>query len=71
MAGHVSPSSHRGGLPEVHAVRAPTPQACGCGLRVAFDVERHEFFCIGCGGAEECTCRRSRFATTARPVKVQ
>jgi len=66
-----SPSAFHGGTPRVHAIRAPTPQACGCGLPVAFDVERHEFFCSGCGGAKECTCRRSRFTATVRPVNVQ
>lgn len=69
-AGFVSPSAFHGGVPRVRAIRAPTPQACGCGLPVAFDVERHEFFCYGCGGARECTCRRSRFTSTLRPVNV-
>jgi hypothetical protein len=69
-AGSVSPSVFRGGVPQVHALRAPKPQACGCGLPVAFDVETHEFFCIGCGGAHECTCRRSLLSSTVRPLNV-
>ncbi len=54
----------------VHADRAPTPEACGCGLPVAFDVARHEFFCIGCGNARECVCRKSLLSSTVRPVNV-
>ncbi len=70
MAGHVSPTRVRRGTQATHATRAPTPQACGCGLPVAFDVGSHEFFCIGCGGAKECTCRRSLFSSRDRPVNV-
>ena len=54
----------------VHAARVPTLRTCGCGLPAAFDVDKHEFFCIGCGGSKECLCRRSRFATSSRPVRV-
>ncbi len=54
----------------VHASRVPTPQACGCGQPVAFDAERHEFFCIGCGRAKECLCRRSWLSSNVRPVNV-
>ena len=53
---------------EVRARRLPKPTACGCGSAVAFDVEKHEFFCIGCGAAQECTCRRSLLTATVRPV---
>ncbi len=54
----------------LHADRIPTPTACGCGLPVAFDVERKEFFCIGCGAGKECICRRSAWTSTVRPVNV-
>ncbi len=54
----------------VRATRAPTPQACGCGLPVAFDPEKQEFFCIGCGASRVCTCGRSLFGSAARPVNV-
>ncbi len=54
----------------VHAERVPKPEACGCGMPVAFDVERREFFCIGCGAFRECTCRKSAFGATVRPVNV-
>ncbi len=56
--------------PRAHATRAPTPQACGCGQPVAFDVEKHEFFCIGCGSGKVCTCRRSPWSANVRPVNV-
>lgn len=55
---------------EVRARRLPKPTACGCGSAVAFDVEKHEFFCIGCGAARACTCRRSLLTATVRPVNV-
>lgn len=70
VEGHVTHPRHRGGVPQVHATRAPTPRACGCGLPVAFDVESHAFFCIGCGSTKECTCRRSLLSATVRPVNV-
>jgi len=54
----------------VHASRAPTPQACGCGLPVAFDPEKHEFFCIGCGASKVCTCRTTLLGSSGRPVNV-
>lgn len=54
----------------VHATRAPTPRACSCGMPVAFDPEKHEFFCIGCGGAKTCTCGRSLFGSEGRPVNI-
>ena len=54
----------------VHAARIPKPAACGCGMPVAFDVSRQEFFCIGCGAAAVCTCRRSAWGSTHRPVNV-
>ena len=54
----------------LHAARVPTLRICGCGLPVAFDVDKHEFFCIGCGASKECLCRRSRFAAPSRPVRV-
>lgn len=54
----------------VHASRAPTPQACGCGLPVAFDPEKHEFFCIGCGASKVCTCRSTLLGSAGRPVNV-
>ncbi len=54
----------------VHASRAPTPRACGCGLPVAFDPEKHEFFCIGCGASQVCTCRSALLGSQGRPVKV-
>ena len=68
--GHASPTRWRGGVPLVHATRAPTPQSCGCGMPVAFDVESHAFFCIGCGSTKECTCRRSLLSSTVLPVYV-
>ncbi len=68
--GHDSPSLFRRGVPQVRATRAPTPRACGCGLPVAFDVEKHEFFCIGCGNAKDCVCRRSALTSSVRPVNV-
>jgi len=55
---------------EVRARRILKPAACGCGSSVAFDIEKHEFFCIGCGAARECTCRRSLLGSTVRPVNV-
>ena len=70
LARRVVPMRLRGGAPRVTAMRAPTPQACGCGLPVAFDLDAHQFFCIGCGGTKECTCRRSLFSSTTRPVNV-
>lgn len=70
MEGRASSSRYRGGAPQAHATRAPTPRACGCGLPVAFDVGSHEFFCIGCGSTKECTCRRSLFSSANRPVNV-
>lgn len=54
----------------VRARRIPNPASCGCGSPVSFDVERHEFFCIGCGAAKECTCLRSPWTSTVRPVNV-
>ena len=54
----------------VHASRAPTPRACGCGLPVAFDPEKQEFFCIGCGSSKLCTCGRSFLGSAGRPVNV-
>ncbi len=58
---------HRRG---VHASRAPTPRACGCGLPVMFDPEKHEFFCIGCGASKVCTCRTKLLGSSGRPVNV-
>ncbi len=52
------------------ASRAPTPHACGCGRPVAYDVAKREFFCIGCGAAEQCLCLRSRVSGLVRPVNV-
>ena len=70
-------SSDRGAVSEatVHrrarrAVRIRKPDACGCGMPVAFDVGRKEFFCIGCGAATACSCRRSAWHSTDRPVNV-
>jgi hypothetical protein len=60
-------SVHRRGR---RAVRIPRPESCGCGMPVAFDVGRKEFFCIGCGAARACTCRRSAWSSTDRPVNV-
>ncbi len=54
----------------VHASRAPTPRACGCGMPVAFDPEKQEFFCIGCGSSKVCTCGRSLLGSAGRPVNV-
>lgn len=54
----------------LRAARAPTPRACGCGRTVAFDVEKREFFCIGCGAARQCLCLRSRVSGLVRPVNV-
>lgn len=70
-----SQSSPDAGTPAFHhrrvrASRAPTPQACGCGLPVAFDPEKHEFFCIGCGAAKLCTCRTRFPGSAGRPVNV-
>lgn len=63
---------HEGAVPHRarHAARVPKPAACGCGMPVAFDVGRKEFFCIGCGAATACTCRRSAWRSTDRPVNV-
>jgi hypothetical protein len=55
---------------EVRARRIPNPVACGCGSSVAFDVAKHEFFCIGCGSARECPCRRSLLTASLHPVNV-
>ncbi len=60
------PTHHR----TVHASRAPTPRACGCGMPVAFDPEKQEFVCIGCGSSKVCTCGRSLFGTAVRQVNV-
>ncbi|HYM41072.1 MAG TPA: hypothetical protein VEY12_13165 [Thermoplasmata archaeon] len=54
----------------VHAQRLPTPQACGCGLPVSFDLGRQEFFCIGCGSSTQCTCRGFRLGPLGHPVNV-
>ncbi len=54
----------------VHASRAPTPRACGCGRAVAYDLEKQEFFCVGCGGSRKCLCLRSRVSGLIRPVNV-
>ncbi len=54
----------------LHADRVARPQSCGCGLPVAFDVERKEFFCIGCGAGQACSCRRSAWSATVRHVNV-
>ncbi len=54
----------------IHAERAPRPRACGCGLPVMFDPEKHEFFCIGCGASKVCTCRTSLLGSAGRPVNV-
>ncbi len=54
----------------VHAARAPTPRACGCGRPVAFDLEKQAFFCIGCGATKQCLCLRSRVSGIVRPVNV-
>ena len=54
----------------VHASRAPRPKACGCGLPVAFDLDRHEFFCIGCGSSQLCTCGGAFLGRGGRPVNV-
>ncbi len=53
-----------------YAARLPHPQACGCGLPVAFDPAKHEFFCIGCGASTLCTCRTTLTGSAGRPVKV-
>ncbi len=66
-AGAEAPAFHRR---RVRAERAPTPQACGCGLPVMFDPEKHEFFCIGCGASKVCTCRTSLLGSAGRPVNV-
>lgn len=71
----LSSDSHRAPAPApvhraVHAARIPKPSACGCGLPVAFDVSKREFFCIGCGAAAQCMCRRSAWTSTVRPVNV-
>lgn len=57
-------------MPRVQAARIPTPRACGCGQPVAFDLDKHEFFCIGCGASKLCVCVRSLFSSTIRPVQV-
>ena len=62
-----TPAVHRRG---VHATRAPTPRACGCGLPVAYDPVKQEFFCIGCGASKVCTCGRSLLGSSGRPVNV-
>lgn len=54
----------------VRAARAPNPQACGCGRPVAFDLEKHAFFCIGCGATRLCVCLRSAVSGIVRPVNV-
>ncbi len=56
--------------PRIEAARVPTPSACGCGLPIAFDLDKHEFFCIGCGASKLCLCRRSPFSSGTRPVHV-
>lgn len=56
--------------PTRRAARVPKPEKCGCGMAVAFDVGRKEFFCIGCGAAAACTCRRSAWRSADRPVNV-
>ncbi len=66
-SGGVAPAAER---PMAHASRITRPSACGCGLPVEFDVERKEFFCIGCGAAKQCTCRHSLWSSTVRPVNV-
>jgi hypothetical protein len=55
---------------EVRAQRIPKPMACGCGSAVAFDITKREFFCIGCGSARECPCRRSLLTASLHPVNV-
>ncbi len=54
----------------VHASRARTPRACGCGRAVAYDLEKQEFFCVGCGASRKCLCLRSRVSGLVRPVNV-
>ncbi len=54
----------------VRAARLPTPRACGCGLPVAFDPLKKEFFCIGCGASQSCACRTRLIGSAGRPVKV-
>ncbi len=54
----------------VQAARLPTPTACGCGLPVAFDPVKQEFFCIGCGASQVCLCRSTLMGSQGRPVKV-
>lgn len=53
-----------------HAKRVPTPQTCGCGLPVAFDLERQEFFCIGCGASTKCECRGLHLGHRGHSVNV-
>ena len=72
---HAESTNHDAAMTAVHrrsfhADRIPKPASCGCGLPVAFDVERKEFFCIGCGADRACTCRRSAWTSTTRPVNV-
>ncbi len=54
----------------IHAACVPNPLACGRGMPVAFDVDKREFFCIGCGQARACVCVRSPFSSAIRPVRV-
>ncbi len=56
--------------PRIHAARVPMPEACGCGRAVSFDLDKHEFFCIGCGCAKMCVCRHSTLTSMVRPVQV-
>jgi hypothetical protein len=70
MPGPTGESISKGARRAVYARRIPQPASCGCGSPVAFDIEKHEFFCIGCGAAKECTCLRSLWSSTVRPVNV-
>ncbi|HLE54282.1 MAG TPA: hypothetical protein VI999_03460 [Thermoplasmata archaeon] len=56
--------------PPIRALRVAKPRACGCGRPVSFDVDKHEFFCIRCGAAKLCVCRRSPLTSIVRPVQV-
>ncbi len=66
-AGASIPETRRGA---VRAAKIPRPAACGCGSAVAFDADKKEFFCVRCGAARLCTCLRSVWTSTVRPVNV-
>lgn len=66
----VPPSSPESRHVRAHAARVATPRACGCGQPVAYDLNKHEFFCIGCGASKLCLCIRSPFSSGVRPVQV-